>query len=40
MYGKILVPVDLSNANKAERAVKKAEALLDQGGQIVLMNVG
>lgn len=39
MYGKILVPVDLSNANKAERAVKKAEALLDQGGQIVLMNV-
>ncbi|MDQ1197963.1 universal stress protein [Agrobacterium sp. SORGH_AS 787] len=39
MYGKILVPVDLSNASKAERAVKKAEALLDQGGQIVLMNV-
>lgn len=23
MYGKILVPVDLSNANKAERAVKR-----------------
>ncbi|MDQ1185485.1 universal stress protein [Agrobacterium larrymoorei] len=39
MYGKILVPVDLSNASKAERAVKKAEKLLDQGGQIVLMNV-
>ncbi|MEJ8311027.1 universal stress protein [Agrobacterium larrymoorei] len=39
MYRKILVPVDLSNADKAERAVKKAEALLDQGGQIMLMNV-
>ncbi len=39
MYAKILVPVDLSNADKAERIVRKAEALLDQGGQIVLMNV-
>lgn len=39
MYAKILVPVDLSNADKAERMVRKAEALLDQGGQIVLMNV-
>ncbi len=39
MYAKILVPVDLSNADKAERMVRKAEALLDQDGQIVLMNV-
>ncbi len=39
MYAKILVPVDLSNADKAERMVRKAEALLDQVGQIVLMNV-
>ncbi|WP_296082431.1 universal stress protein [uncultured Agrobacterium sp.] len=39
MYAKILVPVDLSNADKTERMVRKAEALLDQGGQIVLMNV-
>lgn len=39
MYAKILVPVDLSNTDKAERMVRKAEALLDQGGQIVLMNV-
>ncbi len=39
MYRKILVPVDLSNAEKAERTLKKAEALLDDGGQIVLVNV-
>ena len=39
MYKKILVPVDLSAPEKADKALKKAEALLDQGGQIALLNV-
>lgn len=39
MYSKILVPVDLSAIHKSETILMKAEALLDEGGQIVLLNV-
>ncbi|MES5099413.1 universal stress protein [Agrobacterium sp. BA1120] len=39
MYSKILVPVDLSAPEKAEKILKKAEALLDPAGHIVLLNV-
>lgn len=39
MYKKILVPVDLSSPEKGERILKKAAALLDTAGEIVLLNV-
>ena len=39
MYRKILVPVDLSATEKAERMLRKAETLLDDGGEIILLNV-
>jgi nucleotide-binding universal stress UspA family protein len=39
MYSKILVPVDLSAVEKSQKMLKKAEALLNDGGQIVLLNV-
>lgn len=39
MYKKILVPVDLSSPEKGQRTLKKAAALLDTGGEIVLLNV-
>lgn len=39
MYRKIIVPVDLAAPDKGERILKKAAALLDDGGEIVLVNV-
>ncbi len=39
MYNKILVPVDLSGTEKAQKILAKAETLLNPDGQIVLLNV-
>ena len=39
MYNRILVPVDLSAVEKGEKILKKAEALLESDGEIVLLNV-
>ncbi len=39
MYSKILVPVDLSAVEKSQKILNKADALLNDGGQIVLLNV-
>jgi len=39
MYAKILVPVDLSATEKAEKILRKAENLLNPDGEIVLLNV-
>ena len=39
MYNRILVPVDLSNMEKAERTVGKAQSLLNDAGTIILLNV-
>lgn len=39
MYKKIVVPVDMGQLEKGEKILAKAKALLDQGGQIVLVNV-
>lgn len=39
MYARILVPVDLSGTEKAQKILARAEALLNPDGEIVLMNV-
>jgi nucleotide-binding universal stress UspA family protein len=39
MYKKIVVPVDMGQLDKGEKILAKAKALLDAGGQIVLVNV-
>ncbi len=39
MYKKIIVPVDMGQIEKGEKILAKAKALLDEGGQIVLVNV-
>lgn len=39
MYKKIIVPVDMGNLDRGERILRKAQTLLDEGGEIVLMNV-
>jgi universal stress protein F len=39
MYKKIVVPVDIGQMDKGEKILAKAKALLDTGGQIVLVNV-
>lgn len=39
MYKKIVVPVDMGQLEKGEKILAKAMALLDAGGQIVLVNV-
>lgn len=39
MYKKIVVPVDMSSIEKGEKIIRKAAALLDAGGEIVLLNV-
>jgi nucleotide-binding universal stress UspA family protein len=39
MYRKIIVPVDMGQLEKGEKILKKAMALLDEGGSIVLLNV-
>ena len=39
MYKKIVVPVDLGQMEKGEKILAKAQALLDQGGELVLVNI-
>lgn len=39
MYKKIIVPVDMAQLEKGEKILRKAMALLDEGGSIVLLNV-
>lgn len=39
MFKKIVVPVDLSQEEKGRKILKKAVELLDEGGQIILLNV-
>lgn len=39
MYRKIVVPVDMGQIDKGEKILAKAMALLDEGGEIVLLNV-
>lgn len=39
MYKKIVVPVDVGALDKGEKILQKAAALLDAGGEIVLLNI-
>ncbi len=39
MYGKILVPIDLSHVDTGMKAIKIARKLLDDDGKIILINV-
>lgn len=39
MYKKIIVPVDVGALEKGEKILAKAAALLDAGGEVVLLNV-
>lgn len=39
MYKKIVVPVDMGQLERGEKILAKAQALLDAGGGIVLVNV-
>ena len=39
MYRKIIVPVEMGQLEKGEKILKKAMALLDEGGEIALLNV-
>jgi nucleotide-binding universal stress UspA family protein len=39
MYKKIIVPVEIGGIDKGERIFRKAAQLLDEGGEIVLVNV-
>ena len=39
MYRKFVVPVDMGQMDKAEKILAKAKALLDAGGELVLVNV-
>jgi Universal stress protein UspA and related nucleotide-binding proteins len=39
MYKKIIVPVDCGQLDKGEKILRKAAALLDTGGEIILLTV-
>lgn len=39
MYKKIIVPVEIGQLDKGEKIMRKAKALLDEGGEIIAMNV-
>nr|WP_306265826.1 universal stress protein [Pararhizobium sp. IMCC3301] len=39
MYNRILVPIDLSHAERGKDSIKIAEQLLDPGGTIIALNV-
>ncbi|MBO3759337.1 universal stress protein [Ciceribacter sp. L1K23] len=39
MYKKIIVPVDCGQLDKGEKILRKASALLDAGGEIVMLAV-
>lgn len=39
MYKKIIVPIDIGNLERGEGILRKAGTLLDEGGEILVMNV-
>jgi len=39
MYKKIIVPVEIGGIEKGEKIFRKAAKLLDNGGEIILLNV-
>jgi nucleotide-binding universal stress UspA family protein len=39
MYRKIVVPVEMGQLEKGEKILRKAMALKDEGGEIILLNV-
>lgn len=39
MYRKIIVPVDMGQIDRGEKILAKARALLDAGGEIVLVSI-
>lgn len=39
MYKRIIVPVDMSQIEKGEKILRRAMALRDEGGSIVLLNI-
>lgn len=39
MYKKIIVPIEIGSMEKGEKIFRKAAKLLDDGGQIILLNV-
>ena len=39
MYKKIIVPIEMGQIEKGEKILAKAVTLLDQGGEIILLNV-
>lgn len=39
MYKKIVVPVDMGQLDKGEKILAKAKALLDAGGEILLVSI-
>jgi|APAra7269097451_1048561.scaffolds.fasta_scaffold09594_5 nucleotide-binding universal stress UspA family protein len=39
MYRKIIVPIEIGSIEKGEKIFRKAEKLLDDGGEIILLNV-
>ncbi|GAA3064123.1 universal stress protein [Rhizobium viscosum] len=39
MYKKIIVPVEIGGIEKGEKIFRKAAMLLDNGGEIILLNV-
>ena len=39
MYKKIIVPIEIGSIEKGEKIFRKAAELLDNGGEIILLNV-
>lgn len=39
MYKKVIVPIDLSAMENGERILRNAVALLDQDGEVIILNV-
>ncbi|MFP3802077.1 universal stress protein, partial [Paraburkholderia sp. SIMBA_027] len=39
MYKKILVPIEIGAIDRGEKSFRKAATLLDEGGEIILLNV-
>lgn len=39
MYRKIIVPIEIGSLDKGEKIFRKAARLLDDGGEIILLNV-
>ena len=39
MYKKILVPIEIGTIDRGEKSLRKAATQLDEGGEIILLNV-